>query len=199
MSQAKSFMIVALLAILPLGQAAFGQTEFPVPFAADVKVLTPGIAEPRDFAKYYVTETAVRYEYTKMPERQTHAAILDFEAGKQWTLIPDQQTYFTFYLDGVADEDLVHFQPTIGSPCPGTSESDQVGTETVLDREAEKWTCESGAEGVTTHWVDTTLRFPIRTEQPDGRVIELHNIREEDQPAERFEVPEQFTEASSAR
>lgn len=187
--------ITAAVCVL-LSPMAAADIKFPVSFAADVKVHTPGVAEPQDYAKYYVGEHAVRYEYTKMPERQLHAAILDFDAGKQWTLIPDQQTYFTFSLEGTDDADLVHFQPAEGSPCPEHAESENKGTEQVLGRETEQWTCED-ADGLTTYWVDTRLAFPIRTENPDGSVIELHDIEEEDQPPEYFQVPQEFTEAQS--
>jgi hypothetical protein len=43
--------------------------------------------------------------------------------------------------------------------------------------------------GHSTRWIDPQLRFPLRIEDEGGAVFELQNVRQEPQPADKFEIP----------
>jgi hypothetical protein len=38
-------------------------------------------------------------------------------------------------------------------------------------------------------WIDPQLRFSLRIEDEDGAVFEVRNVRQDPQPADKFEIP----------
>jgi hypothetical protein len=87
-------------------------------------------------------------------------------------------------------------------PCPqwqamaevaGISDSGQwrcdvEGRETVDGRSTVKFRMTS-LRGRSSGWVDTRLKFPVKVQTEDGAVLALRNIKEEPQPAGKFEIP----------
>jgi hypothetical protein len=63
--------------------------------------------------------------------------------------------------------------------------------ETVAGRSTRKFTATS-PQGRHTGWIDPQLRFPLKIEAEDGSLLELRNIEEAPQPAERFAIPSDY-------
>jgi hypothetical protein len=72
-----------------------------------------------------------------------------------------------------------------------------LGTETVSQRQAEKWEITvrtaNGASSVSYQWYDDGLGTSIREEQPGGYVREVYEIRTGPQPASLFTVPDAYS------
>jgi hypothetical protein len=72
-----------------------------------------------------------------------------------------------------------------------------LGTETVSQRQAEKWEitvrAANGASSVSYQWYDDRLGTTIREEQPGGYVRDVYEIRTGPQPASLFTVPDAYS------
>jgi len=65
----------------------------------------------------------------------------------------------------------------------------RVGEETVNGRGAVKYQATSPQGKVQYAWLDTKLKFLVKSEDPEGRSMEFRNIKEGAQPASLFEIP----------
>lgn len=78
-----------------------------------------------------------------------------------------------------------------------------LGTETVNERQAEKWeitvTPAKGASSVSYQWYDGELGTIIREEQPGGYVRDVYEIRTGPQPASLFTVPDAYSKVEAGQ
>ena len=125
---------------------------------------------------------------------QNVIALVDPAAKLQYLLMPSEKTYMqmpigqgpggtTVTITGPSD-------PT--NPCAGGSGNTDCARgdkETMSGYETIRWDYTSSAGVRTRAWISTKLRFPIKTQDDDGSIVEISNIAEGPQPASLFGIP----------
>ncbi|MGD0467400.1 MAG: hypothetical protein ABSA54_03395 [Terriglobales bacterium] len=124
--------------------------------------------------------------------------IFDFAAQTFYVLLPQMKLYMEFHGDAssmsMSPLSLSSLRPLDPSnPCAAASATDckRLGSDTVDGRPCDNW--QSSSAGITrVGCLDKRIHVYIRARSSDGRVTELHNIREEQQPENIFQVPADY-------
>ncbi len=149
--------------------------------------------------KIYASKQGIREEQdAKKPAERQFTVVINFELGKTWFLVPHRKVYMeppSADAPGVttSDEPGTVLAP---SPCQGYSKSEKRGMRSHEERKVEEWNCHSNSVGEVTQLYDPVLHVVIRSEDKKGRVLELRNILEGNQPDVLFKVPEGYRKVS---
>jgi hypothetical protein len=161
-------------------------------FSADL-VMQGREASP---GKIYVADGKVRMENVGGPG----VMLADARANSAYVLMPQQKMYLDMKMTGRMTQVFMPVNPN--NPCPQWQEMakeahkdasqwscKRVGNETVNGRSTVKYQAASPQGEVHYAWLDTKLNFLMKTQDPDGKGMELKNIKEGAQPASLFEIP----------
>ena len=117
--------------------------------------------------------------------------IIDQSAQTSDVLMPEQHMYMENHTN--QDNPMMRgvkaptsFDPD--HPCGATATCNKVGTETINGRVCDKWV-NTDSKGTTTAWIDQSLHFPIKTQNANGSIWQLTNIKEGEPDASVFQVP----------
>jgi len=171
-------------------------------FSADIVNLK---RESGGMSKIYVGKDKVRME---SQDRQggPGAFIIDEAKNTRVALMPDKHMYMDFGQMPMLPLAFSFWRPTDANDACSqwlkiaeqmktrnkVSNCTKVGSDSVNGRSAVKYQGTS-TDGKTTYvWVDTKLRFVVKTEGADSG-MEMRNIQEASQPASMFEIPAGYT------
>lgn len=148
-----------------------------IAFSADAYQQAP--QQPPQQMKMYVTENAVRSEYTS-PRGQVIEIVMRKEQ-RRITLFPEHKSYREETGVAIPNE---RFQSKDASPCAGVPNvtCKKIADEKLNGIDTEKWEFVSNitdTEIRTTHWFNKQYRFPVKQNYPDGTISELHKITTE--------------------
>ncbi len=151
--------------------------------------------------KLYVSDGKVRMENASAPGRGTMVA--DTQANTAYVLMPAQKMYLDMSGSGRMTQIFTPIDPN--NACPRLRELAQEA-----HKDAGEWTCKRvGGEALNGRstvkyqagtpqgqtylaWIDTNLKFMVKTQDPTGKGMELRNIKEGAQPASLFELPADY-------
>ena len=147
--------------------------------------------------KIYVSNGKVRMERSV---GGPGTMLVDSGANTAFVLMPQQKMYLDVSSRGGLTQVFRPVDPN--NPCPQWKEiakqahkdeadwsCKRIGGETVNGRSAVKYQA-SSSQGQTAYvWVDTGLKFIVKTEDAKGQGTELRHIEEGPQPASLFEIP----------
>lgn len=128
-------------------------------------------------------------------------SITDLDLEVVYMISSEEKSYLEFpYGEGQGDgEDILDLIQD-GNPCSDYRLSEKKGAETLNGRRAVKWVCREPLEefeaDTTTIWVDDNLHMPLRTEDSDGYIGEMRDIREGEQSPKLFQVPVGYEKVS---
>lgn len=159
-------------------------------FSADEIVHHSDGSETR--AKVYVSHPKIRVE------TQGKVLIVDLEKQRTWMLLTANKKFIE-QTGPAALKPIAFFAPKDGKPCQPAAAKDaackQLGRETFLGREADKWETTqtvNGKPAVARLWIDARLHYALKWDaNPAGG--ELQNLHEGTQPDSLFAVPSDYT------
>lgn len=151
--------------------------------------------------KIYVSNDKIRME---QKDGHAGAVIIDGKAGTAFVLIPARKLAMDVNQGGHPMQSLAGLDPD--NPCPqlqkmehdlhknekGEWSCKRIGPETVNGRTAVKIEGTSPAGEQSFGWIDTRLKFLIKSQSAKGAGLELRNIQEGPQPASLFEIPADY-------
>ncbi len=155
--------------------------------------------EEETVTRMYAGGSRMRMEPVSGGEDQG-ISIIDFAGEMLYMLSTEEKTYLEFPY-GDEDENQMDYGFLVGkNPCTEYRVSKKEGSETLHGRRTVKWVCsepedEFEAE-TTTIWMDQELNLPLRTEDSDGFISEISEIKTESQPAHLFEIPAGYEKVS---
>lgn len=124
---------------------------------------------------------------------QNAIALIDPAAKQQYVLMANEQVYMQMPIGQGPSSSMTITGPTDPTnPCSGgTGNTNCVrgDKETLNGYETVRWDYTSSAGVRTRAWVSTKLRFPIKTMDDDGSIMEFNNIAEGPQPPSLFAIP----------
>jgi len=169
--------ISVLLGFLSLCTTASAAESF-ISFSADAYQQAP--QQPPQQAKMYVSENAVRSEYSTQGGQVVE--IVYRKEKKRIILFPEQKSYREEL--GIAIPDNRFTSKKTGSPCEGVPNvtCTKLADEKIGNIETEKWEFISNItdkEVRTLHWLDKEHRFPVKQNYPDGTISELRKLTTE--------------------
>jgi len=184
-----------LLALLPVG----AQVPQLVPFSGDVQITSSsGSRAGQDVTgKLHVARQHLRFDMESGP-RGAVSVISNFGTKTTDVLMTEQHMYMEFDADqamarrpGMASQIKPFTDP--GNPCANDTAKTckKVGVEEVNGRTCDHWQITDKEGQVTNAWIDQTLHFPIKEVTPDT-TWQVTNIKEGEQPASLFVVPEGY-------
>jgi hypothetical protein len=148
-------------------------------------------------AKIYVSDGKVRMENQSAGPG---TMLADAHANTAYVLMPQQKMYIDMKSAGRMTQVFMPVDPN--NPCPqwqamakeGRKDTTdwtckRIGSETVNGRSTVKYQAASPQGETHYAWLDTRLKFLVKTQDPDGKGMELQNIKEGAQPASLFEIP----------
>jgi hypothetical protein len=158
-------------------------------------------------ARLYAADRKVRIE---TPELQNHVLIIDGAKPAAYAVAPAQRMFLDAMQSSPLTQLFVPLDPD--DPCPQWHAMAEVAgisvpgewrcnaevRETVDGRNTVRFSMISPL-GRNTDWIDTQLKFPVRIETRDGTVLALQDIREEPQPADKFEIPADYKKLNPRR
>ena len=179
---------------MALGLAVLAGPAAAQQFSADM--VTSGGHEGKP-GKIYVSGDKVRMD-------NGHGAMIaDGKADKTYVLMPEQKMYMDMPAKGGQMTQI--FMPVdVQNPCPqwqkimskdkdnAITSCKRVGEEQVNGRNAVKYQATGNDGKVHYAWLDTKLRFLVKTQDPDGNGMQLQNIKEGTQAASLFELPSDY-------
>lgn len=180
--------IAVILAAVPL---AAGAEEYKGPgFSGDAFVSNGG--EPlQQIGTVHVGAGGFRMNIDDQGRRL--ASLIPWSGGVAYSLFLDEKVYLEMPTEEIGME------PYEARPCVGYRDGEQIGSETIDGRAAEKWRCtgeltpvEGRPSADATTWYDRELAFEIRIERDGGEVFEVRNVSVGRQDASLFEVPDGF-------
>jgi hypothetical protein len=163
-------------------------------FSAD----TVAIGRESSPGKIYVSDGKVRMEKSS---GGPGTMLLDAHANTVLVLMPQQKMYLDVSLRGGA---MLQIFKSVdpNNACPQWEEMakqakkdvtgwscKRVGKETVNGRSTVKYQASSPQGQTEDIWVDTSLKFMVKTQDAKGQGTEFQNIKEGAQPASLFEIP----------
>jgi outer membrane lipoprotein-sorting protein len=182
----RSLHWLTLLATLCFGhQAAVAETEF----SADMVLKSDGETQ---VMRYYKGKQKMRTE-TNMEDGRKIVSIIDIQASKMITLMPDTRTYME--IEGIDEsqdwfnDDFLNAEDLDDEDY----ETKKVGTEKVNGYVCDKYVSipkKPDLEKSTT-WFSRKLGFAVKSVSPSDS-MELTNIKEGSQPASLFTVPKGY-------
>jgi hypothetical protein len=141
----------------------------------------------------FVSHGNMRMEMRSPMGEGSMVVIFRKDKGVTWTLFPGEKIYMENKLDEAK------LQKTFGK-IPMDINKEDLGTETVNGFKCRKMRVETttsimGREikSTSTVWTSDRLDFPIRSQEKDGGVMELQDIKPASQPSDLFEIPEGYT------
>ena len=189
----KGFLVICLWSFLLLALTAQAGTV--KEYSADMVNLTTNAT----VQKMHIADKMMRNEVYGPNKEAQAISILRFDQGKMFLLQPQNKTY----IEMPAPKDFESINDLAGI-VPGAKidiKREKVGAEKVGDYEAEKFKVTTTVE-VMGHkttmgaydWVaEEFAPLPVRSEIPDQKIImELRNIKEENQPIALFEIPDGY-------
>jgi hypothetical protein len=159
-------------------------------------------------ARLYVADRKVRIETPDLPH---HVLIVDGAVPAAYAVAPAQRIFMDAKQSSRLTRLFVPLDPD--NPCPqwqamaevaglpdqrGRWRCDVADRETIQGRNTVKFIATS-PQGHSTGWIDPHLKFPLKIEADDGSILELRNIEEAPQPAERFAIPSDYKKYDLAR
>lgn len=159
-------------------------------------------------ARLYVADRKVRIETPELPDS---VLIVDGVVPAAYMVAPAQRAFIDARQTSRLTRLFVPLDPD--DPCAqwqamaevaglpdqrGRWRCDVADRETIQGRNTVKFTATS-PQGHSAGWIDPHLKFPLKIEAEDGSVLELRNIEEAPQPAERFAIPSDYKKYDLAR
>ena len=167
-----------------------GARQQPLQFRASVTVKDGSDASASSGTMYF-GGAKMRTELTL--NGQNAIALIDPAAKIQYVLMTSEKVYMQMPIGQGPGSSMTITGPTDPTnPCgagSGNTNCVRGATETVNGYEAIRWDYTSSAGVRTRAWVSTRLRFPIKTVDDDGSMMELSNIAEGPQAASLFAIP----------
>ena len=194
-----------LAGLLAIGQLALAQE-----FSADVV----NLQREGGLSKMYVGKDKVRMEMKEKSGNggmNSGALIIDTVQKKNIVLMAERQMYMelpqgqmtpmaqNFWRPPDPDDACPQWKEMAAKVAERSRSAKQltscrkVGTETLNGRSAIKYEGTSSDGKTGNVWVDSKLRFVVKTLGSEGNGFELRNIQEGSQPASLFEVPAGYT------
>jgi hypothetical protein len=159
-------------------------------------------------ARLYVADRKVRIETPELPDS---VLIVDGVVPAAYMVAPAQRAFIDARQTSRLTRLFVSLDPD--DPCAqwqamaevaglpdqrGQWHCDVADRETIQGRNTVKFIATS-PQGHSAGWIDPHLKFPLKIEAEDGSVLELRNIEETPQPAERFAIPSDYKKYDLAR
>jgi len=158
-------------------------------------------------ARLYAADRKVRIE---TPELPNHVLIVDGVKPAAYAVAPAQRMFLDAMQSSPLTQLFVPLDPD--DPCPQWHAMAEVAGISVPG----EWRCSAEVRetvdgrgtvrfsmisplGRNTDWIDTQLKFPVKIETEDGVVLALQDIREEPQPADKFEIPADYKKLNPRR
>jgi hypothetical protein len=200
-------VVVSLTLLLASSASALDERWFERTFAVELVTSAPPGEEPTaSLGALYVGDGAMRLEGSE--DDVPFVLLYRFAADEVelWILEPVGSTAmrFVFELDGLVEIDVLNMGALVLSPehpahpCalrPVQAHCFAEGRDDVAGEGAERWLVELedgfGYVESFTVWVDGDGRV-VRTAYPDGYVVDFVDFRPGPQPAELFEIPEDY-------
>ncbi|MBF0614421.1 MAG: hypothetical protein G8237_05800 [Magnetococcales bacterium] len=191
------FLTVSLFIATP---ATLMAEPNPISFSAEV---TRSRADKKGVStrgKIHVSPEAIRGETTN--KGITTILIHHTTRKTVWILNPSQKNYLE---RPTTDAGRPPLPDDPNSPCRRDKQilCRQIGPETVENRQTIHWeiltrTADHREHSQTHLWIDPRLRFALREHHADGLIVELTQIQEGVQPAELFQIPQDFQKIAPA-
>ncbi len=126
-------------------------------------------------------------------EKDQGITIMDFNREVVFLISPAEKTYLEIPFGEEQEDSELLYLAEGANPCPDFRISREEGQEMVGGRAATKWVCRDPLDehdsAKVTVWIDKSLKFLLRSEDSDGYVTEIRDIRQGKQPAELFQIP----------
>jgi hypothetical protein len=191
---------IAIAALLSLQVATAQMPLHLTPFSADMEFTSArGGAAAHDMTgKIYVNPDHMRMDMNTGP-RGGAIVITNLATQTTDTLMPDQHMYMEFTAEqammarrGMGPGIKPFTDPN--NPCANQDgwTCKNLGVEQVNGRAADHWQITDKNGKVTNAWVDQKVHFPIKSVTQDGSIWQLTNIKEGEQQASLFEIPEGY-------
>ena len=192
---------IAIAALLLLKVAAAQVPPHLTPFSADMEFTSAraGGAAHDMTGKLYVNPDHMRMDMNSGP-RGGAIVITNMATKTTDTLMPEQHMYMEFTADqammmrrgGMTSSIKPFTDPN--NPCANQEgwTCKNLGVEQVNGRSTDHWQITDKNGKVTNAWVDQKVHFPIKSVTQDGSTWQLTNIKEGEQPAGLFEIPEGY-------
>ena len=174
-------------------------------FSADLVSGEQAASPDRPAQKIYVSDGKVRMERAGA---RGGAVIADANSKTTIMLMPQQKAYMDMTQMGPMGQMMVRALMPVdpNNPCPQWQEMakaanrngaegggdwtcKRIGNETVNGRSTIKFEADSPKGERHYAWVDPKLKFLVKSQNADGRGMELRNIAEGPQQASLFEIP----------
>ncbi len=157
--------------------------------------------------KIYVSDGKVRMERVS---GGPGTMLVDSHANTAFVLMPQQKMYVDVGSRGGMAQVFRPVAPN--NPCPQWQEiakqmqkdaadwsCKRVGSETVNGRSTVKYQASSSQSQTEYIWIDTSLKYMVKSEDGKGQGMELRNIKEGAQPASLFEIPAGYQKADMSQ
>jgi hypothetical protein len=183
-------------------------------FSADMVTAAQAQGD-RPAQKVYVSDGKVRMEGGNM---RGGAVIADANAKTTIVLMPQQKAYMDMSQMGKMGQMMARALMPVdpNNPCPqwqemakeagrnnanngGNWTCKRVGTETINGRSTIKFEADAANGERHFAWVDPKLRFLVKSQNGEGRGMELKNIQEGPQQASLFEIPAGYQKMDMAQ
>ena len=193
--------LALLLLTLAVGDTAVGRPAMAQQFSAEIVSRDAGGKPIGAAAKLYVADRKLRIETADLPDS---VLIVDALAPAAYMVAPAQHAFIDARQTSRLTRLFVPLDPD--DPCAQWQVMAEVaglpslrgqwrcnvgGHETVEGRSTLKFEATS-PQGHRTGWIDLELHFPLKIEAEDGSILELRNIEEALQPAEKFAIPSDY-------
>jgi hypothetical protein len=153
----------------------------PVPFSADYLELSDGLTSQ---GKYFASPQGIRME--GMSEGEPLLMIVNFSQNVSWMVQVQDRMYVEMPFDPDDSDTFV-------TPCPELKKAKRIGRETLHGRSVERWHCENWNGKMDSVWFDERLKVTVRSEDADGDIFELRNIKEGRLSGDLFQLPAGYT------
>jgi hypothetical protein len=183
-----------LLAILGLGMAFSATAQTPWKgegFSADFSQ-TGSAGQETMSGRFFLDSEGMRMETTA--EGQPVVSIMRFEENDMIMLMPAMKMYMTMPYSMMGESAGSTLVEMFDGACGQYAVSKKLGSESLNERDVEKWRCEQSSVGSADAdvWFDEDLGAPIRVIDDNGERFELSNIEEGDQAASLFQPPADY-------
>jgi outer membrane lipoprotein-sorting protein len=176
---------VSILMVLAISPACIAQE--PQPFSADMAMTTHN--GQKMTGKFYFASPSLRMDMTA--QGQNMSMIMDSSTQTMYMVMHDRHMYIESHGGQNPLMSRAPKAPTFdpAHPCGKEMTCQKVGTETVNGRVCDKWVGTDKQGHTNTGWIDQRLHFPIRTQDSEGNLFDLTNVKEGRPEASLFQPP----------
>ena len=179
-------LLAAALIALPAGAA-----EYTGPGFTGEAYFAENNGPLKKSGNVYVGRAGLRIDMKA--EGQSYSSLIFWNSATVVSLMHDQKMYMELPPEQ-SGWDIYE-----DKPCNGYTDGKKLGNETLNGRKVEKWRCTgptnvpAGDQPVdATVWYDRELKMVTKTDEDDGNIFEVRNIKVGRQDASRFKIPDGY-------